>query len=253
MWYFINYISRFFSPNLLKPILKIPSLGSNYEFLLGKAVGFSFFILIIFAIGFTLDNLLKIFQSEDYEKEPWMTTTNEFMTKAGVILVIMVLNFFINKLHLFMYGKASGADTGRYGVFLLVILILYGGLLVLNSNLVPKQFHLTQEVFNKKGYITFALYGIFAIYIISNMFFDPSFKGYLFFFLLVAGPYAFNYSDNQNNWIIYAFFTLFMVDNYRYVTNIKVPGVWKIIHYGLYAFQIALMLFSLTKTKQIFV
>lgn len=50
-----------------------------------------------------------------------------------------------------------------------------------------------------------------------------------------------------NVWIIYGILSLFMINNMRYVNNVNIGPGWIVMHYGIYAFQLAMFFFSLIK------
>lgn len=258
MWYFKYLISSKFLPFIFNkkplqtsfPVIKRISLGDEYSNLMSKGVLFVFFIIVIFTGGFLYNNL---FTSTEDSKKTGMKITKQYFSKLTLITLIFLLNFFVNELNLFMFKtkdilvKKTIPNNPIFWVFLLLILIFLFGFLTLNSKLVPKSLHLGTK-FNQGDVMTTIFIIINTFYVITNILLSPSNISYMILGLLLTTSLMLN-RKIVNIWIIYGVFSLFMMDNLQFLINIKVSKGWSLLHYFIYAFQIASCLFGLIKLE----
>lgn len=234
------------------PTIKINSLGPAHEYLITKCFIFVAFILFAFLAGYMVQHYVlpkKKVTAKDLKEE-----TPELFKKMTIIIILMILNFYINKLHKFMYNTNDivifkSNPRGSFYSFFIGILIFLGGLLVANSYLVPEKFHLSNyikaEDFTSK-IITLSVVGINILYIMFNILHDPSWIFYYLFAILIGIGFYLNI-ERITLYPLYGAFTLFMVNNYMYLE--KEGGIATMIHYTLYALQIALFLHGIIKEK----
>lgn len=266
MWYIFYKLSSQFLPFLFSlfgastkgnspnPVLKIASLGPNHEYLITKAFIFVLFMIIAFTGGFAYNHF---FANTEKNEDDDMEISKKYFSKLTILIIIMLLNFFINKLHLFVYNADEliilrrMPSNSMFYIFFILLLIFLFGFLTINSKLVPEQFHLNTQFFDSeagfiKNLISYSLISICALYALSNVLLDPSWIYYILISILMITSFALN-RKQVNIWVVYGLMSLLMIDNYQYIVNVKVSRLWSGIHYIIYAIQLAMIIFGLIK------
>ena len=139
-------------------------------------------------------------------------------------------------------------NRGSFRFFVVFTTILLGGIITASSFLVPAKWHLSTTFLdtNEGAYISWGLIAISAIYAAFNVFLDPAYISYLVSMGLIGVSFFIN-KQKINNWIVHGFISLYMIDNFQFLINAKVGGLWKVLHYFFYALQLALTMFGLIK------
>lgn len=252
MWYLIYFLRRLFNKiGLPKPIIKRKVLSLRYSLLFSKAFLFSFILIIFFTSGFLYNHY---FASTEKTKKSNNELTKEYFSKIFIIAIFFMLNFFINQLHLSAYKMQDMVinnylpNDNYFRVFLLLILILLMGFLTMNKFL-PSSLKLGTKFYEgNKDYITLILIILNAFYVFSNILLDPSRYSYLFFGI-VSTTGLILHKKVVNIWIIYALLSLFMINNFNFLINVRISKGWSGLHSFIHAFQIAMCLFGLIKEE----
>lgn len=254
MWYFFNEKAS-------NPItLKRDVLSLRHSNMISKSLYLYFFFVFIFLGGFLVNKFV-------FEKSKTKVKIEKHIPKYGILFMITFLNFYINKLNLFMYKQGDVTlnpmlpNNPNFFNFLICIIIIMGGFLFLNSKFVPEAFH-TPEVIQIKNptkykpgeYIIIGLFLLNLLYALSNIFLDPDSKAYFAFSvlgLIVIVTLAI-YNQGISTSVLFSSLSLFMIDNFKYIINRQVSGIWYKIHYLLYASQIGITIYSLIKSSNFF-
>lgn len=252
MWRFIYFVLSLFGRNRPSPILQKEALNYRYSFLQSKSILFVFLMLIIFTGGFLFD----YFFSNQKNKEKELTVIKKYFSKVTLITLFLLLNFFINELHLVLY-KSSDVyrhipNNPRFYFIAFMILLFLFGFLIINSKLVPEQFHLNYKFWDAKGIggkISAGLIAFNVLWALLNILINPN---EMFSYLLLLSGCITSLVLNRkvvNIWIVYGIISLFMINNLEYVINIDISPAWIYGHYIVYAFQLAMMFFGLIKLE----
>ena len=252
-WFLVHNILKLFGKNRPFPIIKKPSLTNRHSFLQSKSIFFTFLMLVVFTGGF----LYNYFVADPSQKSvAEMTTVKQYLSKVTLATLFLLLNFFINELHLFAYNPSEVykhiPNNPNFYIFLFAVLALYIGLLTLNSKFVPEKYHLNVKFYDSSGIggkIGASLLAVNAFWCFMNI--VMNFNSVISNILLLGFSMTSLILNKKiiNVWIIYGILTLFMINNMRYVNNINIGQGWIMMHYFFYAFQLAMFFFSLIKLE----
>ena len=210
-------------------------------------------MLIIFTGGF----LYNYFVTDTSQKNiNDMTIIKQYLSKVTLATLFLLLNFFINELHLFAYNPSDVykhiPNNPNFYIFLFAVAALLIGLLTVNSKFVPKDYHLNYKFYDSSGIggkIGASVLVVNAFWALMNVFMNYN------SFISNMGLLAFSTTSlilNKkiiNVWVIYGIISLFMINNMRYVNNINIGTGWVALHYLFYAFQLAMFFFALLKLE----
>ena len=268
MWYLFFKIGRFFKSffriigasniargfgNKPSPMMKKAVLDVTHSSIISKAVMFLFLIAVIFAGGNVYNKFFASTENNDLSDEDF---SKEFFSKITLLTFVIMLNFYANELHTFMYKvddiliSRTFPNNPNFLLFLFTIAIFYFGFLTINSKLVPADWHLNTTFWEKgKGnYVSMGLLVITGLYTFSNILMDSSFISYMVLFSFFSTSLILN-RNKVNVWVIYGLMSLFMTNNLKYIINANIGTGWHILHYLIYAIQIGMTLFGLTKLE----
>ena len=253
MWIIYDKIVDYFLRMQPKRMLLRPALNITHELLVKKAMIFTMIMVFFLLGGFFYDHY---FASSNKEKEKEIDIAKNLLSKIAILTIFLFLNFFINKLHIFMYIDGQKSFNPYFWPFALLVLILLFGFLTINSKLVPDSLKLNETLWTKTenigNWISLSLLGFVLLYSLLNSVLDPVKYYYILLFIFLFGSLFImrNKIKKVNMWIFYAFSSLFMINNYQYMTNREVGKSWYLLHYIVYAIQIAMMMFGLIKNHK---
>lgn len=249
-WYLVYRLLSLFGRNRPQRVVKKSYLTNRHTFLQSKSIFFALMFIVIFTGGF----LFNYYVASDEKKISTNKMVKQYFSKVTLITLFLILNFFMNEIHLFAYRVSDVyhhiPNNPNFYIFLITVIILMFGLLVLNSKFVPSNFHLNYKFYDtsgKGGKVGVLLLAITGFYAFMNMCMNyHSLISYLVLFAFSTVSLVLN-KKVVNVWIIYGILSLFMLNDMQYVINIKIGSGWIILHYFIYALQIAMFLFSLIK------
>lgn len=246
MWYIIQWLKYLLSKTGEYPKTIHKVLTLRYSYLQSKAMFFAFLFVVIFTGAFIYDLYLSESKYKTVEDKELI---KQYLSKIAILTIFLILNFFMNKLHLFAYNVQGIywhiPSNPIFWIFLFFIIVLLFGLLTLSSDLVPSEFHLHSKFDGNFG--SSILLGLNAFYAFCNILQDESIISFLVF-LVFAGTSLMMNEKVINNWILYGILTLLMINNMQFVNNMEVGNLWIILHYSMYALQLVLFMFGLIKS-----
>ena len=238
MWYIINVIRRLFNKLAKKPVFKRKALSFRYALLPNKALIFTFFMLTPFIGGYLYDHYFAKTNKEEKSNDAQLT--KKLFTKMTLIIFVLIINFFMNELHLFTYLPSDRLkmipNNPTFFMFILLVGGLTIGLLTYDKfkSALPKPAILS---------IDYGLLSIMGIFTISNFLSLPRIRKILM--IVIFGVIGTVITMQQNplnfkeNWLLYAILTFLMENNIQYIINMSVSKVWSLLHYIIYALEIA--------------
>ena len=240
MWYIINFVRRLFNKLAKKPVFKRKALSFRYALLPRKALIFTLIMLLPFIGAFLYDHYFAKTNKE--EKGNDVQLSKKIFNKMTLIIFVLIINFFMNEMHLFTYLPSERLTVLPNNPTFFMFMLFVGGLTI---------GLLTYDKFNSAlpkeaiGAIDYGLISIMGLFTISNFISLPRTRKILMFlvFGVIATAISLKYQGSpltfKKNWLFYAILTFLMENNIQYVINMQVSKMWSLLHYIIYALELA--------------
>ena len=241
MWYIINFVRRLFNKLAKKPVFKRKALSFRYAVLPNKALVFTFFMLMPFIGGYLYDHYFARTNKE--QKSNDVQLSKKIFTKMSLIILVLIINFFMNELHLFCYLPSERLTMIPNNPTFFMFMLFVGGLTIGLLTYDKFSAALPSPALDSIDYFLLSIMGLVTI---SNFLSLPRIRKFLMFIVFgaIATAISLKYQGQpqnvlKKNWLFYALLTFLMENNIQYVVNMQVSKIWSIIHYGIYALQLA--------------
>ena len=240
MWYIINFVRRLFNKLAKKPVFKRKALSFRYALLPNKALIFTLFMLLPFIGAFLYDHYFAKTNTE--EKGNDVQLSKKIFNKMTLIIFVLIINFFMNEMHLFTYLPSERLTMLPNNPTFFMFMLFVGGLTI---------GLLTYDKFNSAlpkealGAIDYSLIAIMGLFTISNFISLPRTRKILMFLVFgsIVTAISLKYQSSpltfKKNWLFYAILTFLMENNIQYVVNVQVSKMWSLLHYIIYALELA--------------